>query len=160
MATADSHHPGVLHSVRRVVETMADMARSRLELASIELGETFERLVTSLIIAFMAVLLLGAALVALSALIVFAVAEERRALVLAAMAAIYLLIGLGMLAWLRNYLRSWPTLLSATLAELQQDSRVLRGDPVPPAAAPSAAPSAAQARPDNAGPMNGRAGGG
>jgi uncharacterized membrane protein YqjE len=160
MATADSHHPGVLHSVRRVVETMADMARSRLELASIELGETFERLVTSLIIAFMAVLLLGAALVALSALIVFAVAEERRALVLAAMAAIYLLIGLGMLAWLRNYLRSWPMLLSATLAELQQDSRVLRGDPVPTAAAPSAAPSAAQARPDNAGPMNGRAGGG
>jgi uncharacterized membrane protein YqjE len=156
MATADSHHPGVLHSVRRVVETMADMARSRLELASIELGETFERLITSLIIAFMAVLLLGAALVALSA-----VAEEHRALVLAAMVAIYLLIGLGMLAWLRNYLRSWPALLSATLAELQQDSRVLRGNSIPTPAAPSAAPSAAQARPGNAGPMNnGRTGGG
>jgi uncharacterized membrane protein YqjE len=128
MATADPQ-PGVLHSVRGLVQTMADMARSRLELASIELGETLERLLASLIVAFMAVLLLAAALLALSALIVFAVDEEHRAVVLAAMGAIYLLVGLGLLAWLRNYLRSWPTFLAATLEELRQDTRVLRDSP-------------------------------
>jgi uncharacterized membrane protein YqjE len=128
MATADPQ-PGVLHSVRGLVQTMADMARSRLELASIELGETLERLLASLIVAFMAVLLLAAALLALSALIVFAVDEEHRAVVLAAMGAIYLLVGLGLLAWLRNYLRSWPAFLAATLEELRQDTRVLRDSP-------------------------------
>ncbi len=148
MATVDSQ-PGVLHSVRGLVQTMADMARSRLELASIELGETLERLLASLIVAFMAVVLIAAALIALSALIVFAVAEEHRAVVLAAMGAIYLLVGIGLLAWLRNYLRSWPTFLSATLDELRQDSRALRGDP----------PPAAQGRHD-AGATDGRTGGG
>lgn len=137
MSTADSP-PGVMHSLRGLVGTVADMARSRLELASIELGETLERLLTGLIVAFMAVLLLAAALLALSALIVFAVSDEHRALVLAAMGAIYLLVGLGMLAWLRNYLRSWPTFLSATLDELRQDSRVLRGNPPAPADAAAA----------------------
>jgi uncharacterized membrane protein YqjE len=155
MASVDSQ-PGVLHSVRGLVETMADMARSRLELASIELGETLERLLTSLIVAFMAVLLIAASLMALSALIVFAVDEEHRALVLAAMGAIYLLVGVGMLVWLRNYLQSWPGFLSATLEELRQDSQVLRGEPPRPGERP---PSPA-GRQDAGAMGNSRTGGG
>ncbi len=118
---------GVLSSLRRIAETAADMASSRIELASIEVGEAIERILRSLIVAFMAVLLIAAGLVALSALLVFLVDESHRSAVLVGMGVVYLVLGVGMLAWLRNDLRSWPLMFAATLAELRRDTRVLRG---------------------------------
>ncbi len=126
--TAPDPRAGLIPSLRRLANTLADIAGSRFELASIELGETLERLLTSLIVAFMAVVLIAASLVAFSALIVFAVDDAHRPVVLAGMGVVYLLVGIGLFGWLRGYLRSWPTFLSATLAELRNDSRALRGE--------------------------------
>jgi uncharacterized membrane protein YqjE len=128
MANTGPEH-GLLPSLRRVLATLADMAQSRLELASIEVGEAIERLIANLIVAFIAVLLLGAALISLSALIVYAVDESRRVTALAAMVLVYGIGGVLLLLRLRTAMRTAPPMLAGTLGELRNDTRVLRGQP-------------------------------
>jgi uncharacterized membrane protein YqjE len=64
--------PGLLDAVLRVGGSVFGLLQNRLELASIEVAEAREQLVFTIIASFAAVLLLGGAVVALSAWIAVA----------------------------------------------------------------------------------------
>lgn len=118
----------MLKPLRRVVASLAAMAQSRIELASIELGETVERAIVNLVLAFVGLLLISAALLAASVLIVLLAGEAQRTTVLAVMVAVYLGGGLVLLSSVRARVRAAPALLAATVAELKQDARTLSKD--------------------------------
>ena len=123
--------PGLLDAVARVAGSVLGMLQNRLELASIEIAEAREQLVFTIVASFAAVLLLGGAVVALSAWIAVALWPTLGHAVLVWIALAYGLAGAGMLMWLRAKLRHDPPLLAETLAELHTDAALMRGDAPP-----------------------------
>lgn len=120
--------PGLLDAVARVGSSVFGMLQNRLELASIELGEARERLVFTLVASVAAVLLLGGAVVALTAWVAAAAWATTGPAVLGWIALGYGAAGVGLLLRLRAKLRSDPPLLADTLAELRTDAAMLRGE--------------------------------
>ncbi len=120
--------PGLLEAVARVGSSLFGMLQNRLELASIEIGEARERLVFTIVASFAALLLLGGAVVALSAWIAAALWPTLGPAVLGWIALVYGAAGGGLLWWLRSKLRSDPPLLADTLAELRTDAAMMRGE--------------------------------
>lgn len=114
--------------LRRVAAALAAMAQSHIELASIELGETVERSIVNLVLAFVGLLAIAAALLAASVLIVLLASEANRPMVLAIMAAVYFALGVLLLMRARDRVKSAPPLLGATLAELREGARALGKD--------------------------------
>ena len=120
--------PGLLDRLSRLLGRVFGMAQSRLELASLELGEARDRLVVMLIASFAAVLLIGAAVAVLSAWVAVALWPTLGHAVLGWIALVYGAAGAALLVWLRRRMRDDPPLLADTLAELRQDAAHLRGD--------------------------------
>jgi uncharacterized membrane protein YqjE len=120
--------PGLLEAVARVGSSLFGMLQNRLELASIEIGEARERLVFTIIASFAAVLMLGGAVVALTAWIAAAAWPSLGPAVLGWIALVYGAAAVGLLLWLRAKLRGHPPLLADTLAELRTDAAMMRGD--------------------------------
>ena len=121
--------PGLLDRLSRLLGRVFGMAQSRLELASLELGEARDRLVVMLIASFAAVLLIGAAVAVLSAWVAVALWPTLGHAVLGWIALAYALVGGAVVLWLRAKLRNDPPLLADTLAELRSDAAFMRGDP-------------------------------
>lgn len=124
--------PGLLDAVLRVGASVFGLLQNRLELASIEVAEAREQLVFTIIASFAAVLLLGGAVVALSAWVAVALWPTLGQAVLVWIALAYGVAGGGLLMWLRAKLRSDPPLLAETLAELRTDAAMMRGETPPP----------------------------
>ncbi len=122
---------GVFDALRRAAGTLMAMLQSRLELASLELGEAGQRLFLAAALGLFGVLLLGAAVVMASVWLVMLSWPTLGPAALLVCAGAYLLTGLGLLAWVRAHLRKQPALLSATLSELQRDAALLRTGPQP-----------------------------
>lgn len=120
---------GLFDALRRVAGTTLGMAQSRLELASIELGESGNRLLNALMIGLGAVLMLAAGLVTLSVWLVMLMWGPLGPVALLVLAVIYLSGGAALLWWMRHGLQSQPPLLEATIAELRRDAAQLRGSP-------------------------------
>ena len=123
---------GLFDALRRVAGTTLGMAQSRLELASIELGESGNRLLHALMIGLGAVLMLAAGLVTLSIWLVMLVWDPLGPAALWVLAVIYLGGGAALVLWMRHGLQSQPPLLEATIAELRRDAAQLRGSAAPP----------------------------
>ena len=126
-----SDEPSLLDALSRLSGSLFAMLQNRLELASIELGEARGRLVFTLVASFAAVLLLGGAIVALSAWLAVALWSTLGHAVLGWIALAYGLAGAGLLWWLRARLRTDPPLLADTLAELRTDAAFMRGESTP-----------------------------
>jgi uncharacterized membrane protein YqjE len=123
--------PGLLDAVARVAGSVFGMLQNRLELASIEIAEAREQLLFTIVASFAAVLLLGGAVVAVSAWIALALWPTLGHAVLVWIALAYGLAGAGLLIWLRAKLRSDPPLLAETMAELRTDAALMRGEAPP-----------------------------
>ena len=119
--------PGLLDALTRLAGSLFAMAQSRLELASLELGEARSRLMQMLIASFAAVLLLGGAVAALSAWVAVALWPTLGQAVLVWIALAYGLAGGAVLWWLLARLRNDPPMLADTLAELRSDAAFMRG---------------------------------
>lgn len=120
--------PGLLDALTRMGGSLFGMLQSRLELVSLELGETGRRIVTTIVASFAAVLLLGAALAVLSAWVAVALWNSLGHAVLGWLALVYALAGAAVLGWLRARLRRAPPPLEATLGELSIDAALMRGE--------------------------------
>ena len=120
--------PGLLDSLQRLAGHLFGMVQSRLELASLELSEARTRLMLMLVASFVAVLLLGGAIAALSAWIAVALWPTLGHAVLGWIALVYGLAGGAVIWWLFARLRTDPPLLADTLAELRHDAAFMRGD--------------------------------
>ena len=123
-----ANDPGLLEAVARVGSSLFGMLENRLELASIEIGEARERLVFTIIASFAALLLLGGAVVAVTAWIAAALWPSLGPAVLGWISLVYAAAAVGLLLWLRAKLRADPPLLADTLAELRTDAAMLRAD--------------------------------
>ena len=120
--------PGLLDAVSRVGGSLFAVVRDRLELASIELSEARGRLVMTLAASIASMLLLGGAVIALTAWIAVLLWPTLGHTVLGWIALAYGLSGVGLLLWLRATLQAAPPLLADTLAELQKDAMTMRRD--------------------------------
>lgn len=115
----------MMQSLRQLAALAATMARSRIELAGLELGAEIHRSIANALLGLAALLLILLAVLAFSTLAVLLADEGHRAAVLVALALVYLAGGIAALLVLRARLRAAPPLLAATLAELQQDAHTL-----------------------------------
>ena len=123
---APSSDPGLFVSLRRLSGTAVGMLHSRLSLASLELGAAGERVLLMLLMALAAALLAGAAVVAASVWLAFALWDRTGPAVIAMIALAYAAAAAVLLWRLRSRTRSAPPLLADTLAELQRDAQLLR----------------------------------
>ena len=106
--------------------TLADMGRTRLALAAVELEE--ERLrIAQRFLAAVGTLYFGAiALLLACACLVWALPPEQRLLALVLLALAFALAGAAAAWKWRAIARHQPPLLAATLRELQRDAEALR----------------------------------
>jgi uncharacterized membrane protein YqjE len=123
--------PGLLDAGLRVVGNVFAMLQNRIELASLELGEAGDRLVTAIIASFAVVLLVFGALAALSAWVAAALWDSVGLAVLGWLALAYGAAAAVLIVWLRAQLRDAPTPLAETLAELAKDVAAIRGETAP-----------------------------
>ena len=123
-----SNEPGLLDALSRLRGSLFSVAHTRLELASIEVGEAGGRLVVTLIASFAVVLLLASAMLALSAWVALTLWPTVGNPVLGWIALTYVAAGAGLLMWLRGRLHREPPLLAETFNELRHDAALMRGD--------------------------------
>jgi uncharacterized membrane protein YqjE len=128
--------PGLLEALARLAGRVTETLQMRLELASLELVDARNRLVLTLVASLAAVLLLGGALLALTAWLAVALWPTLGAAVLGWIALVYALSGAGVIWRLRAQLRGDPPLLADTLAELRRDAAFVRGQATVAAASP------------------------
>ncbi len=122
MATSERDADGgLLLSLRRLLDTLLDIAYTRVEIVSTEFEEERERLRELVTYGFWALFFAGMGIVFVSLFIVAALWESYRLHVLAAFGAIYLLLGLVAAMRLRRSLRERTRLFATTLAELRKD---------------------------------------
>ena len=114
-------------AVGRIAANLLDLARTRLELASIELQEGTRRLVGYLVWALAAAVL---ALFTLGLVVLFVLVlfwDTHRLLAVGGMAVLFALACAVAVMKLRAGLAARPPLLPATQAELRKDAVALRG---------------------------------
>ncbi|MGI4846281.1 MAG: phage holin family protein [Janthinobacterium lividum] len=115
-------------AVRRIGANVLDLARTRLELAAIELQEGAQRLFGYLAWAVAAAVL---GLFALGLVILFVLVlfwDTHRLAAVGGMAVLFIVGTLFAAMKLRAGLAARPPMLPATLAELRKDAAALRGD--------------------------------
>jgi uncharacterized membrane protein YqjE len=114
---------GLLQSAQALLVTVLGLARTRLELLSVEMQEVLARLVL-LIIGAVAAILLGALALGFGAVaLVMAVAPEHRAAVSAGLALAFLAAA-AFIGWqVRREAKARP--FAASLAELERDAEAL-----------------------------------
>lgn len=117
---------GLFDALRRVAGTAVAMLQSRIELASLELGEAGRRVFTTVLVAFFAVLLLLSAVVLASVWLVMMLWPVLGAASLGLFALAYAVAGVLMLRWVQRRFDAEPLLLEATLNELRSDASLLR----------------------------------
>jgi uncharacterized membrane protein YqjE len=115
-------------AVRRIGADVLDLARTRLELAAIELQEGAQRLFGYLAWAVAAAVL---GLFALGLVILFVLVlfwDTHRLAAVGGMAVLFIAGTLFAVMKLRAGLAARPPMLPATLAELRKDAAALKGD--------------------------------
>ena len=115
-------------AVRRIGANVLDLARTRLELAAIELQESGRALLGYLAWGVAAAVL---ALFALGLVILFVLVlfwDTHRLAAVGGMAVLFILGTLFAVMRLRAGLAARPPMLPATLAELRKDAAALKGD--------------------------------
>lgn len=112
----------------RIVANVLDLARTRLELAAIELQEGAHRLFGYLAWALAAAVLalFALALVVLFVLVLFW--DTHRLAAVGGMAVVFALGSLFAFMKVKAGLAARPPMLPATLAELRKDAAALKGD--------------------------------
>lgn len=118
--------PRFFDSLRSLLGNVAAMARTRLELASIELAEEKTRVMQQAFLGLLGLAFLGLGVMALTALIVILCWESYRWQVLAGLVALYFGIGVYCLLRVRKAMQDAPVMFEATLAELDKDREALK----------------------------------
>lgn len=119
----------ILDTVGRIGGTLLDMVRTRLELAALEIEEETQRIVGYFMLALMALILFGIAMLMLAFTIILVFWDTHR---LAAAVALVVAFGGGaMLAFykLKAGFSSRPRFMQATVAELNKDLNFMQNGP-------------------------------
>jgi uncharacterized membrane protein YqjE len=116
----------MIGSLRRLAHSALAMARTRLELAGLELAQERDRLMQVALFGFLGVIALGVALLCGTAVLVIYFWDSSRLLAISLMTLLWLGLGVAALWQARSLLRAAATPLAQTLAELRQDLESIR----------------------------------
>jgi uncharacterized membrane protein YqjE len=116
----------IAETAGKLAATLLAMVRTRLELASVEVEEQWQRYLGYLMMSLLALLLLGIAIVLLTLFVVILFWDSYRIAAVLGMAAVFALAALVIGMRVRAGFATHPALLSATMAELQKDIELLK----------------------------------
>ena len=128
--TEESHKAdaGLLASLKNLAATLIAMAHTRLDLLRTDFEEERLRLMSILLTAFVSLFCLCVGIVFLAILMVVALWDTHRLLVLGSVAGVFLLAGGILCAMAIRSLRTMPKMFEASLAELTKDQQQLEND--------------------------------
>src|SRR6185436_4793672 len=113
-------------SIRGAGDALLGLISTRVELLGIELREEAVHLQRLLVLGIVAAFVMGAALVLAGLLVAAVFWDSHRLLALGAVAALYAIVGGGLLMQLRSAAFARPGPFHATVNELQADLRAFR----------------------------------
>jgi uncharacterized membrane protein YqjE len=122
----DSAQPGPLDSLRALGATFLALVGTRVELLVVELREEGERKKEMLVLAGVAAVFLALGLLLLAIFVVVVFWDSHRIAATAAVTMVYLGIGVGALARLKQKVRASPPPFEATLGEFAKDLEMLK----------------------------------
>jgi uncharacterized membrane protein YqjE len=113
-------------AVRRIGGTLLDMLQTRLELAAVEIEEESRRLLGYFVLALLALILFGLAMLLVALAIILVFWDNYRVEAAIGLAALFA-VAAGMIGLkLRADFSSRPRLLAATVGELNKDINFIR----------------------------------
>jgi uncharacterized membrane protein YqjE len=115
-------------TVGRLAATLLAMIHTRLELASVEMEEQWQRYLGYLLMSLLALFLFGIAIVLAALFVVILFWDTYRIAAVLATAAAFALAAAVIGLKVRNGFASAPAPLSATLGELRKDIEFLRAE--------------------------------
>ena len=118
----------ITDSLGKLGATLASIAHTRLELASVELEEELHRFSSTLLWSLTALFFACMAIILAVALVVVLFWDTYRIPVIAGLAGVFAIAAVIVSTKVRTTLQNKPRLLSSTLAELQKDGAALRGE--------------------------------
>lgn len=113
--------PGLFSSVKKLLATFLAIARTRVELFSVEFEEEVERLATLVFSAALSLFFLGVAIILITILIVVAFWNENRLLALGLLALFFSIMGIFSGSVFLKKAKSRTRLFSQSLEELTKD---------------------------------------
>ena len=120
--------PGLFDSVRQLLASVAELARTRLDLLSTELQEALARLGLVLLLAIIALFFAFLGIAFLSLALIISVDESHRLAAALWLGGGFLALGALGAWWMRNITVGKPRLFEASLAELGKDRDQLAPD--------------------------------
>ncbi len=116
---------GLFDSLKGLAASLVAIAHTRLDLLSTDLEEERARLVSVLVMLFVALFCLGVGVVLLAILVAVVFWDTHRLLALGGLTGIFLVGGAAAFGCARHKLKTKPRLFAASLAELSKDRKHL-----------------------------------
>lgn len=111
----------IAESVGRLASTLVDMAHTRLSLAAVEVEEELQRMLGYLVLALLALILFGIALLLAAFLVIVLFWDSHRVAAASSMVALFGVAGTLVTLKVKASIARKPRLLESTLAELRKD---------------------------------------
>ena len=127
MAEESGRATGLLESLRNLAKTFLAVLQTRLEIFASEIDEQGALLARIAVLAAVATLCLGLAVILVVLFVAVLFWDTNRLLAIGAMAGIFAAAGIIAGMMLRSAIARRPKLLAATLAELRKDKSKLEG---------------------------------
>lgn len=115
-----------LESVGRLGSTLVGMVHTRLELATVEIEEEFQRMLGYLVFALLALILFGLAFLLVAFLVIALFWDSHRIAAIGGMAALFAAAGAIVAFKVKSGFDNKPRLLAHTIAELRKDMAYAR----------------------------------
>jgi len=114
-------------AVGRIGTTLVAMARTRLELAAVEVQEEAQRVLGYVAWVLLAAFLGAGALMLVALFVIVLFWDSHRLLAIGTMAGVFALAAIVILMQVRARFAARPRMMSATLAELNKDLAFIKG---------------------------------
>lgn len=116
----------ILDTIGRIGASLLDMAGTRLELAAVEIEEESQRLLGYFVMALLAMVLFGLAMLLVSVTIIMLFWDNYRVEAAIALAVLFGATGALVMIRLKAGFASRPRFMSATLGEINKDLNFVR----------------------------------
>lgn len=123
------HASGLLASLPRMLDTLLEIAHTRIAIVSTEFEEERERLRQLVLYGFWSLFLLSMGLILGTLFLIALFWDEYRLHALGIIAGVYFTAGVITTLWLRRSLRARPRIFASTLREIEKDRNELKPGP-------------------------------
>ena len=123
------HASGLLASLPRMLDTLLEIAHTRIAIVSTEIEEERERLRQLVLYGFWSLFLLSMGLILGTLFLIVALWDEYRLHALGVIAGLYFVAGVIATLLLRRGLRTRPRMFASTLREIEKDRSELKTEP-------------------------------